>query len=251
MSRLELYSWQFVDEWDDNVQDTPMDGLLLIDKPSGMTSHDVVDAVRRIAKTRAVGHAGTLDPFATGLLILGINKATKWLTAMVGLDKTYEATLTLGATSDSFDCDGVITPWSKPLRQLTVDDIEPALQSYRGTYEQLAPLFSAKKIQGKKLYDLARAGTATESMRPRKLITVHALSLRSYIAPELALFVHCSSGTYIRSLADDLGRSLDVGAYLSALRRTSIGPYPVTQSVALNALTTENWSQSLITQQNG
>lgn len=225
-----------------------MDGLLLIDKPAGITSHDVVDAVRRIAKTRAVGHAGTLDPFATGLLILGINKATKWLTSLIGLDKAYEATLTLGATSDSFDRDGVITPWPTPPRAIQLSEIDHVLQRYRGTFEQRAPLFSAKKIQGKKLYDLARAGTATEAMRPVKIVTIHELTVLEYKHPDLKLSVHCSSGTYIRSLADDLGRDLGMGAYLNTLRRTSIGSFRVTESVALDKLMPESWQSHLHTQ---
>ena len=224
-----------------------MDGLLLIDKPSGPTSHDIVDAVRRITKLRAVGHAGTLDPFATGLLILGVGKATKWLTALVGLDKTYEATLTLGATSDSFDRDGVITPYpnlsTTPPSEAAVEQV---LQKYRGSFEQLAPLYSAKKLNGKKLYELARAGTATEAMRPTKLITIHALEVLSYAHPILQLRVTSSSGTYIRSLADDIGRDLHTGAYLTELRRTAIGSYQVTNAHSITSLTQETVEAKLI-----
>jgi len=204
-----------------------------------MTSHDVVDRVRRVAGTRAVGHAGTLDPMATGLLLLGIGKATKKLGALIGWDKEYEAELTLGATSDTFDAEGMIhaTPIT---HHATNEQIESVLEKFRGTFEQKAPLFSAKKIKGKKLYDLARAGTATEEMRPTKHITIHALCMTHYATPHLSIRVSCSSGTYIRSLADDIGRELGTGAYLSALRRTKIGSISVEQAITLNDLTKEN-----------
>ncbi len=201
-----------------------MDGILLIDKPAGLTSHDVVDRIRKIAGTRAVGHAGTLDPMATGLLIVGIGKATKELSRYVGLDKEYEAELTLGATSDTFDAEGVIQK-NPDVRRVTREEIERTLERFRGTFEQKAPLFSAKKIQGKKLYDLARAGTATEEMRPVKRVTISALDIMKDDFPKLTVRVRCSSGTYIRSLADDIGRALGVGAYLTNLRRTAVGPY--------------------------
>jgi tRNA pseudouridine55 synthase len=217
-----------------------MDGqLLLIDKPAGMTSHDVVDRVRRIFKTRRVGHAGTLDPFATGLLIVGIESATKQLTGLVGLDKTYEAVARLGATSDTFDPEGVITE-TPNASQPTLEEIEKALDAFRGGYEQLAPLHSAKKIGGKKLYDLARAGTATEEMRPKKQVTISELTVLKYEWPELHLRVCSSSGTYIRSLADDIGRKLGVGAYLTGLRRTRIGDFKIEDATALQDLDNPN-----------
>lgn len=202
--------------------------ILLIDKPPGITSHDAVEAVRRAYKTRRVGHAGTLDPFATGLLILGINDATKALTNLVGLDKTYEATLKLGWTSPTFDTEGTAVEtdpatYVKP----TQEQIEQTLDLFRGGYEQRAPLHSAKKIGGKKLYDLARAGTATEEMRPSKFVTIKELTILDYAWSELRLRVASSSGTYIRSLADDIGRTLGCGGYLIQLRRTKIGDYDV------------------------
>jgi tRNA pseudouridine55 synthase len=213
-----------------------MDGkLLLIDKPAGMTSHDVVDRVRKIFKTRRVGHAGTLDPFATGLLIIGVGAATKELTALVGLDKTYEATAQLGETSTTFDPEGTITQ-TVGAQFIAPDQIESAFQKFRGGYEQRAPLHSAKKIGGKKLYDLARAGTATEEMRPVKQVTISDLTLLDYSWPELRFHVACSSGTYIRSLADDIGREIGCGAYLTGLRRTRIGPYSLENAVTLDNL---------------
>lgn len=224
-----------------------MDGLLLIDKPAGMTSHDVVDAVRRIAKTRRVGHAGTLDPFATGLLILGINQGTKALTGLVGLDKTYEATLELGATSETFDVEGVVTHHaSRNTHQPTLDEIERALDQFRGGYDQKAPLHSAKKIKGKKLYELARSGQATEEMRPVKHVSIPTLLVTRYSYPRLELKISCSSGTYIRSLADDIGRALGVGAYCKELRRTSIGAFSVKDALPLTGLTAEKIDQTLL-----
>ncbi len=214
-----------------------MDELLLIDKPAGMTSHDVVDVVRRMKNTRAVGHAGTLDPFATGLLILGVGKATKQLTALVGLDKMYEATLRLGATSTTFDTEGEIRSEVRGQRPEGVkrEEIERVLDLFRGGYDQKAPLFSAKKRGGKKLYELARAGKATEDMRPIKHVTIHELTVMAYTFPELKIRVTCSSGTYIRSLADDIGHALGIGAYLSALRRTAVGDWRVEDAKSLEA----------------
>jgi len=221
-----------------------MDGFLLIDKPAGMTSHDVVDRLRRVTGERRIGHAGTLDPFATGLLILGIGKATKKLGDLVGLDKSYEATLVLGATSDTFDKEGIITPLLAKERgrgEVPPDrsDIDRVLDKFRGEYDQLTPLFSAKKLHGKKLYELARAGTATEEMRPVKRVKISKLEAGEYAWPKLRLTIDCSSGTYIRSLADDIGRELGVGAYVDALRRTSIGPFTVKDALPLPDLTPE------------
>ena len=220
-----------------------MDQILLIDKPAGITSHDAVDRVRRVFGTRRVGHAGTLDPFATGLLIIGVNGATKRLSEYVGMDKTYEATAKLGATSTTFDPEGEITEFvgagfsrpgaeTAPLRE----DIERALDKFRGGYEQKAPLHSAKKIGGKKLYELARKGLATEEQRPSKRVTISSLVISNYSFPLLSFTVTCSSGTYIRSLADDIGRELGCGAYLTKLRRTAIGSYKIEDATAIDNL---------------
>lgn len=224
------------------IQKNSTEGLLLVDKPAGITSHDVVDKIRWIAHTRAVGHAGTLDPFATGLLILGIGKATKWLTDLVGLDKTYEAALELGATSDTFDVEGRKSKIKKQKAKIGTEEIECVLEQFRGGYEQKAPLFSAKKLHGKKLYELARAGKATEEMRPIKRVEIKKLQITRYEFPTLCLEVECSSGTYIRSLADDIGRALDIGAYLKQLRRTRIGTWNVTEATPLDELAREEVS---------
>jgi len=215
------------------------DQLLLIDKPVDWTSHDVVNKVRGIFHTRRVGHAGTLDPFATGLLILGVNKATKQLTALVGLDKTYVATARLGATSTTEDTEGTVTEtpvepsvWHIP----AIEEIEAMLTSLVCTYEQTASVFSAKKVGGKKMYDLARQGLAHTVEVPKKIITIHSMNLISYNWPELVFEVSCSSGTYIRALARDIGQKLGCGAYLTALRRTRIGDYRIEDAKTLEEL---------------
>ena len=214
-----------------------MNDILLIDKPAGITSHDVVDVVRRVTGVRQVGHAGTLDPMATGLLIVAVGKATKTLSKFVGLDKEYEAELTLGATSDTFDREGKIVTIVGAIHELPLrDDIESILSQFRGGCDQRAPIFSAKKIKGKKLYELARAGQATEDMRPMKRVTISALHITHYAYPRLDLTVACSSGTYIRSLADDIGRALGCGAYLSNLRRTKVGGYSVKNAIRLDQM---------------
>ena len=199
-----------------------MDGqLLLIDKPSGWTSHDVVNKMRGVFHTRRVGHAGTLDPFATGLLIVGVGPATKQLTALVGTDKTYIATAQLGATSTTDDTEGAITYMDTD--PISRERVEQALVSFMGTFEQTAPIFSAKKVGGKKMYELARKGLAHTVETPKKIITIHKIELLSYTWPEAVFEVSCSSGTYIRALARDLGMRLGCGAYLTALRRTRVG----------------------------
>lgn len=202
--------------------------ILLIDKPAGWTSHDVVAKMRGILKIKAIGHAGTLDPFATGLLILGVGGGTKKLTALVGLDKTYEAKLILGATSTTFDPEGEISSnIQHATHNISLKEIENILNQFRGGYEQKAPLHSAKKRQGKKLYELARSGQATEDMRPIKFVKIDEITILRYAWPELELRIHCGSGTYIRSLGDDIGRALGVGAYVKELRRTKIGEYDI------------------------
>ncbi len=206
----------------------PTPALLLVDKPAGWTSHDAVAKVRGLLGIRAVGHAGTLDPFATGLLILGIGPGTKQLTALMGTDKTYETTLTLGATSTTFDPEGEITQVVKhETSSVDREGIERTLDQFRGGYAQKAPIYSAKKLAGHKLYDLARAGKATEEMRPIKEVVINEITILGYTWPELRLRVHCGSGTYVRSLGDDIGRALGTGAYVSQLRRTRIGTYRV------------------------
>lgn len=227
-----------------------MEGLILIDKPAGMTSHDVVDAVRKIAGTRRVGHAGTLDPFATGLLILGIGRATKSLSNLVGLDKEYLVTARLGASTDTYDVEGTIAPRTVAHIPET-KDIELALQNFRGGYRQKAPAFSAKKVQGKRLYELAREGkTDVEALRPEKDVRLDRLKIVEYAWPKLSLDVKGSSGIYIRSLVHDIGEALHVGAYAEILRRTAIGPYSVQDAIPLKDLDRNRLNQGLFTLDN-
>jgi len=224
-----------------------MDGLILIDKPVDYTSHDVVNRVRRIMNTRRVGHAGTLDPFATGLLILGVNKGTKLLTALVGTDKTYIATARLGATTTTDDTEGEVVPYVTTPVDMQVglgaincaptrDEIDRTLQMFMGTSEQITPLYSAKKVGGKKMYELARQGLGDTVKRPKKIITIHEIKLLSYAWPEVSFEVSCTSGTYIRALARDLGEKLRCGAYLTGLRRTRIGEYKVEDAKTIEEL---------------
>ncbi|MFA5358710.1 MAG: tRNA pseudouridine(55) synthase TruB [Patescibacteria group bacterium] len=213
--------------------------FLLVNKPTGITSHDVVNVLRRITGIKKIGHAGTLDPLATGLLIVAINReSTKEIDRFVKLDKEYVATIKLGATSDTYDAEGKIIPASKSLAP-SLDEIKKTINVFIGRQQQIPPMFSAKKIGGKKLYDLARAGKEIE--RAPSEIEIFSIKILEYSYPILKINVHCSSGTYIRSLANDIGASLGVGGYLAALERTKIGKYELKNSVALAELDKNNW----------
>lgn len=223
-----------------------MGGFLLIDKPAGMTSHDVIDRLRRITGIRKIGHAGTLDPFATGLLIVAIERsATKRLGELLKLDKTYEAVAVLGATSDTQDHTGTITE----IPDVAAPDenaVRKALADHTGDLLQIPPMYSAKKINGKKLYALARKGE--EVPREPVPVTIQALTLDRYLFPELAFTVSCSSGTYIRTLAHDIGHALNTGAYLKELRRTRISGYDIKDAWTLDTLTPDTWEDRLISE---
>jgi len=208
-------------------------GFLLIDKPRGITSHDAVDHVRRTLGIRQVGHAGTLDPMATGLLIVGVGAATKKLGNLLGLPKTYEAEITLGATSTTDDAEGTIAKRSEGSPP-TRDEVERALRSCIGTMEQLPPAYSAIKVRGVPAHRRMRRGESV-TLRSR-LITIHTADLLSYDYPVLRIRCDVSSGTYIRALARDIGEKLGCGGYLSALRRTAIGPFLLQDAVSLSAL---------------
>lgn len=220
-----------------------MEGFLLIDKPAGITSHDVVDRVRRVTGVRRVGHGGTLDPFATGLLVVGVGRsATRRLGEVSGSQKTYEAVGVLGATSDTQDGTGTVIPTP----DAAVPDetrLKDAMRRFAGTILQTPPMYSAKKIGGKKLYELAREGK--EVAREPVEVTVHELELLSYAPPRFAFRVRCSSGTYVRTLAHDIGGALGCGAYLAELRRTSVGDLRIEDAIALDGLTPENWTSML------
>ena len=204
-----------------------MEQIIFVDKPSGMTSFGAVARVRRILSQEAghkvkVGHTGTLDPFATGLLILLAGKATKKAPELTKLDKVYEATIRLGATSSTGDPEGEIVVNNTTV-DFTRDQIEAALQQFVGEIEQTPPAFSAIKVNGQRAYKLARAGKEVEI--PTRKVTIYSLDILDYSAPFLKIRTHVSSGTYIRTLAEDIGKTLGCGAYCTELRRTKIADY--------------------------
>lgn len=202
------------------------DGLLLVDKPQGMTSHDVVDAERRALGIRKIGHAGTLDPMATGLLILGVGRATRLLRYLGMLRKTYEGTARLGEETDTLDADGEIVRTSSV--DASRDDVERAAAALVGDSMQTPPAYSAVKVGGRKLYEEARAGRRVEA-KPRP-IRVDAFEVDAFDGRDVGFRVTCSGGTYVRVLAADLGRTLGCGAHLVTLRRTGIGPFGVREA---------------------
>lgn len=211
-----------------------MDGFLLIDKPAGWTSHDVVAKIRGITGVKKVGHGGTLDPMATGLLVLGFGKATKELERFVQGDKAYLAEVTLGATSDTDDAEGVIIP-AEPVTEPTAIEVKAALAMFGGTAEQLPPVYSAIKTAGKKAYVEARKGRSVER-KPRS-VTIHEIGMVAYRYPVVSFRCRVSKGTYIRALARDLGEKLGTGGYLSDLRRESVGNLSISQAVDIRKIT--------------
>jgi tRNA pseudouridine55 synthase len=223
-------------------------GFILINKPAGITSHDVVDRLREITKIKRIGHSGTLDPFATGLLILGIGREfTKKLSIFQKKDKEYIATLRLGAESDTFDRDGKIVE-RKVEKIPERKEIEEVLKNFLGEIEQIPPAFSAKKIKGKKLYELARKGIKVEP-KPQK-VKIYEISILEYKFPYLKIKVKCSSGTYIRSLANDIGKKLGCGAYVEELVRTKIGEFSLEKAIELSRLNSQNWKNFIIKNEN-
>lgn len=212
------------------------DGILLVDKPQGITSHTAVSRARRALGTRKVGHAGTLDPMATGLLILGIGPSTRLLTHMVGLDKTYTATIALGAATTTDDAEGEVTETADASR-LSAADLAAPIAALTGDIEQVPSSVSAIKVDGERAYARVRAGEQVElQARPVTVSRFEALAFRPGTVAEVDVVVDCSSGTYIRALARDLGAALGVGGHLTALRRTRIGPFAVDSAPAADAL---------------
>lgn len=221
-----------------------MEGFLLIDKPAGMTSHDVVDRVRRITGTKRVGHAGTLDPFATGLLLVGVGRsATRHMQEIVGLPKEYEAEFTLGATTETDDIEGAVQEMPNVTPPSTTA-IQEKIQTFLGEIDQIPPSYSAIKIQGKKMYEAARENKPLHA--PARRVRIDAVDVISYEWPKLTVHIACGSGTYIRALARDLGQTLGVGGYVSTLRRTSIGSFGINEAVTLKTLEHEDWSAFLL-----
>jgi tRNA pseudouridine55 synthase len=229
-----------------------MDGVLIIDKPAGLTSHDVVARVRRILRERRVGHTGTLDPFATGALVLLVGRATRLAQFLAGADKEYEALIRFGFATDTGDITGArrgeassLRPNAEGLPRLSESEIEGALSSLRGEIDQVPPMYSAKKVQGQRLYELARRGVEIERRAVRVRISElepsrgkENASLRSNEdgTCDLRVRVVCSAGTYVRALAESVGESLGVGAHLADLRRTRAGSLSLTDALTLEEL---------------
>jgi len=209
-------------------------GILIINKPGGLTSHDVVGRVRRALQVRQVGHAGTLDPIATGVLVICIGQATRISEYLLGHDKAYRATIRLGVETDTYDADGQVTE----TREVDVDEatIRTVLVGFVGDIQQMPPMYSALKHEGKKLYELARDGIEVE--RPARPVTIHSIDLIEFRSPDLVIDVRCSAGTYIRSLAHDLGAQLNTGAHLIALQRTAAGPFSLADAIGLSEFET-------------
>ncbi len=228
-----------------------MQGLLLVDKPAGWTSFDVVNYVRRIVATAEgkkpknckVGHTGTLDPFATGLLVLLIGKEyTRKAGELSKLDKTYEMTMRLGQLSTTGDPEGEITPVSDTIP--TLEALQAALKAFTGPIEQVPPAFSAIKVNGVRAYKLAREGKEVV-IEPRQ-VTINSLELVDYTHPEVKLVADVTSGTYIRTLVEDLGKSLGTGAYTTQLRRTRVGEYSIEDGLSREDLDAMKIDASLV-----
>ncbi|WP_421015094.1 tRNA pseudouridine(55) synthase TruB [Glutamicibacter creatinolyticus] len=222
--------------------ETQASGLVLVDKDQAMTSHDVVARVRRLAGTRKVGHAGTLDPMATGVLVVGVNKATRLLTYIVGHDKTYTATIRLGQSTVTDDAEGEILS-ERIAAAVTEEDIEREVSKLRGDIEQVPSQVSAIKVDGKRSYARVREGQQVElKARPVTIRRFDILQVRREHGGKIIdvdVIVSCSSGTYIRALARDVGEALNVGGHLTALRRTEVGPYKISQTKRLAELAEE------------
>ena len=207
-----------------------IEGVLVIDKPAGMTSHDVVDRIRKTFKTKKVGHAGTLDPDATGVLVLGLGRATRILSYAQAGPKTYRATATLGVTTTTLDASGEVLE-RRPI-DVTEADVKTAAAAFVGNIEQIPPMVSAVKIKGERLYKKALRGEEVE--RPPRPVTIHELIVTSFEAPDVGLDVRCSGGTYIRTLVADIGERLGTGAHLAQLQRIEAAGFTISDTVALD-----------------
>ncbi|WP_204034476.1 tRNA pseudouridine(55) synthase TruB [Micromonospora qiuiae] len=214
------------------------DGLIVVDKPGGVTSHDVVARVRRLARTRRVGHGGTLDPMATGVLVIGVNRATRLLTYVIGADKSYTATIRLGQATVTDDAEGDVTS-TTPAGRLTDDGIRSALAALTGEIDQVPSAVSAIKINGQRAYKRVREGESVEL--PARRVTVSRLDVLAIRREQpdvvdVDVDVACSTGTYIRAIARDAGLALGVGGHLTALRRTAVGGFRLAEAVTLDEL---------------
>lgn len=232
---------------DSNIIKNSVSGVLVIDKPVGLTSHDVVQIVRRGTGIRRVGHTGTLDPRASGVLVILLGPAVRLSQHVSASDKRYQATIRLGSSTSTYDSEGPVTSSTANI-DATEEQFIDLLENYKGEIEQTPPPYSAVRVRGKRAYDRARAGE-TFQLDPRK-INVYSLDLLEWAPPEVVIDVYCSSGTYVRSLAHSLGEDLGIGAHLVGLRRTKSGQFTLRDAVSLrrlrDAFEVGDWAQYLI-----
>ena len=221
------------------AKENEFNGILLIDKPSGITSHDVVDRVRRTLKMKKVGHAGTLDPNATGLMIVLVGKGTKASQFLMSMDKTYTGTFQLGLVTDSYDIDGEVVSETEP-QEFPEADLKKEMQAFIGDQYQMPPMFSAKKVNGVPLYKHARKGKEVE--REERLVRISRFDMLEYRPPNIDFEIAVSKGTYIRSVTHDLGQKLGCGACLTELRRTQIGDFSIENAVELDVFQELSWN---------
>tara|TARA_B100000161_G_C33537713_1_gene409180 strand:- start:363 stop:1091 length:729 start_codon:yes stop_codon:yes gene_type:complete len=214
-----------------NVKDLSFEGILLVDKPVGITSHDIVDRLRKKLKMKKIGHAGTLDPLATGLMIMLIGKATKVSQFLISLDKSYEGEFLLGIETDSQDADGNVVSEKQLPIDLNENQIEDEMKTFLGDQYQTPPMFSAKKIDGVPLYKMARKGKTVE--REPRFIRINKISLKRWNSPRGEFDMRCSKGTYVRTVFHDLGQKLGCGAHLTMLRRTRIDEFDISDAKPL------------------
>ncbi|MFC1617655.1 tRNA pseudouridine(55) synthase TruB [Patescibacteria group bacterium] len=219
-------------------------GFINLNKPTGITSHGAAQKIRKIVGLRRVGHSGTLDPMASGVLVIAVGKATKLVEFLRKDDKTYEAVIRLGVTSDTYDATGQITETPPPVPMPSGGQVNSVLQQFTGEFEQMPPKYSAIKVQGKPAHRRMRQGEDVE-LEPRP-VNIYETKLVEYNFPLISITVKCSAGTYIRSLAHDIGERLKTGAVLEALHRTQAGDFSINNSVELDSLSPENWSEHIL-----
>jgi len=215
------------------LEDRALEGIVVVNKPAGITSHDVVSAVRRKFNMKRVGHAGTLDPMATGVLIVLLGKSTKMFDKFVAFDKAYRATLRLGLKTATADITGKVLE-EKPYAGISREQVEEVLKRFTGEIEQKPPMVSAVKHKGERLYKLARQGKDVE--RTARKVSINELRLLRFDPPDVEFFMACSKGTYVRQLAEDVGDVLGCGACICQIERTKVGPFDISQAVSLEDL---------------
>jgi tRNA pseudouridine55 synthase len=223
-----------------STNDDPV-GVLLVDKPQGMTSHDIVARMRRVFRIKKIGHAGTLDPMATGLLLILVGKATKVSQYLMSMDKEYTGTVKLGEVTDSQDADGEVVA-TTPVPELSEADVQKQMATFMGDQYQIPPMYSAKKVNGQKLYKLARQGKTIE--REPRVIRVSRFDMTNFDLPKVSFVVGSSKGAYIRTIAHDLGDRLGCGGHLCELRRTAVGQFRIESAATLEEI--ENMAPSIL-----